>query len=219
MDNLARKRIEEISSSSQVVAEMDKTTHHIFPVSVDPDEGKSLQKLVKKENPEIVIEIGLGYGFAALNVFAAKNLSEESKFRFITIDPNQERGFSNIGLQLLREVEVFDYVEFYSAPSELVLPRLIEAKEEANFAVVDGNHRFEHVFVDLVFLGRLLKPGSLIFLDDLQLRGIQKAVSFFVKNLEWKIEAEASSSKDHHWAALRTRAEILERSYTSFADF
>jgi cephalosporin hydroxylase len=219
MDNLAQKKIEEISSSGQFVARMDKTTHDIFPVSLDPDEGKSLQKLVKKENPETVIEIGLGYGFAALNVFAATNLSKKSEFRFITIDPSQERRFSNIGLQLLREIEVFDYVEFYSAPSELVLPRLIEAKEEANFAVVDGNHRFEHVFVDLFFLGRLLEPGSLIFLDDLQLRGIQKAVSFFVKNLEWKIEAEVNSSKDHHWAALRTRPEILERSYASFTDF
>ena len=88
-----------------------------------------------------------------------------------------------------------------------------------NFAIVDGNHRFEHVFVDLFFLGRILKPGSLIFLDDMQLLGIKKAVSFFVKNLEWKIEKEAHSSKYHKWAVLRTRPEALERSYDSFTDF
>ena len=219
MDNLAKKKIEEISSSGQVVAEMDKTKHDIFPVSLDPDGGKSLQKFIQDEDPQRVIEIGLGYGFSALNVFAAKDLSKKSDFRFITIDPNQESRFSNVGLQLLREIDVFEYVEFHNDSSELVLPRLIMTKEKADFAVVDGNHRFEHVFVDLFFLGRILKPGSLIFLDDMQLLGIKKAVSFFVKNLEWKIEKEAHSSKYHKWAVLRTRPEALERSYDSFTDF
>jgi len=219
MDNLAKKKIEEISLSGQVVAEIDKTTHDIFPVSLDPDEGKGLQKLIQDEDPKTVIEIGLGYGFAALNVFAAKDLSKKSDFRFITIDPNQYSRFLNVGLQLLREVGVIEHVDFHKDPSEIALPRLITAKEKAEFAVVDGNHRFEHVFVDLFFLGRVLKPGSLIFLDDIQLPGIKKAVSFFVKNLEWKIEKEAHSSKYHKWAVLRTRPEPLERSYDSFTDF
>jgi predicted O-methyltransferase YrrM len=219
MNNLAQKKIEEICSSGQFVAEMDKTTHDIFPVAIDPGEGKSLQVFIRDEDPETVIEIGLGYGFAALNVFAAKELPGKSNFRFITIDPNQESGFANIGLQILREIKVIKYVEFYSARSELVLPRLIEEKEKADFAIVDGNHRFEHVFVDLFFLGQLLEPGSLIFLDDLQLPGIKKAVSFFVNNFEWQIEAEASISKEHHWAALRTRSEVLERNYDDFTDF
>jgi len=219
MENLAKKKIEEISSSGRVVAELDKTAHDIFPVSLDPDGGESLQKFVQNENPQKVIEIGLGYGFAALNVFAAKELSEKSDFRFITIDPNQDSRFSNIGLQLLREVRVFGRAEFHKEPSEIVLPRLIVAKEKADFAVVDGNHRFEHVFVDLFYLGRILEGGSLIFLDDMQLPGIKKAVSFFVRNLEWKIEKESSSSKYHEWAALRTRPKTLERSYDSFTDF
>jgi predicted O-methyltransferase YrrM len=219
MDNLAQNKIEEISSSGKYVAEMDKAAHDIFPVAIDPDEGRSLQKFITDENPKTVIEIGLGYGFAALNVFAVKKLSKKSDFRFITIDPNQESGFSNIGLQLLREIKVIDYIEFYSVRSELVLPRLIEAKENADFAIVDGNHRFEHVFVDLFFLGQLLEPGRLIFLDDFQLPGIKKAVSFFVNNLEWQIEAEARTSKEHHWAALRTRPKVLARNYDAFTDF
>jgi len=219
MDNLAKKKIKEISSSGRVVAEMDKTTHDIFPVSLDLEGGKSLQKFIQDENPQTVIEIGLGYGFAALNVFAAKDLSKKNDFRFITIDPKQKNRFSNIGLQLLRKVDVFEYVEFHNDSSELTLPRLIMAKEKADFAIVDGNHRFEHVFVDLFFLERILKGGSLIFIDDMQLPGIKKAVSFFVKNLEWKIEKEAHDSKHHKWAALRIRPETLERSYDSFTDF
>ena len=71
----------------------------------------------------------------------------------------------------------------------------------------------------LYYLAFLKQTGSIIFLDDLQLPGIHKVVSFFEKNLEWKIEAEGSISKDHHWAALRTRFEVLERNFDAFTDF
>ncbi len=136
MDNIAKKKIDEIYSTGQVVSEFDKTTHTIFPVSIDPVEGKSLQEVVKQENPKTVIEIGLGYGFAALNVFAGINISKGKDFRYITIDPNQESRFSNIGLQLLQEIEASDCVEFHNSLSELVLPHLIEANEKADFAIV-----------------------------------------------------------------------------------
>ena len=107
MENLTQNKIKEIASSGKVIAEMDSKVHEIFPVSLDPVEGKSLQKIIQEEDPNTVIEIGLGYGFAALNIFAAKDLSSKRNFRFITIDPNQDSWFSNIGLQLLREVDVF----------------------------------------------------------------------------------------------------------------
>jgi hypothetical protein len=37
MNNLALNKIDEISSSSQFAAEMDKTTHDILPVAIAPD--------------------------------------------------------------------------------------------------------------------------------------------------------------------------------------
>ncbi|MFO0703047.1 MAG: class I SAM-dependent methyltransferase [Candidatus Andersenbacteria bacterium] len=218
MGNLVHEKIE-IASSGRVVADLDKVTHEVFPVSIDPKEGVKLQRDNQEENPGTVVEIGLGYGFAALNVIAGMNLAEKSKFRLLTIDPNQKNRFANLGLQLLREVGAYRQIEFHEEPSEFVLPRLLKAGESADFAVVDGNHRFEHVFVDLFFLGSLLKPGSLIFLDDLQLPGIRKAVSFFTKNLGWKVEAESNTSVNHHWCTLRTRTKVLERKFDSFTDF
>lgn len=219
MENLAKQKIKDIVATGHVTAAMDKSKRKIFPVSIDPAEGEGLQEIVQQEKPHTIIETGLGYGFAALNVFAAKKFPVEDKFRFITIDPNQEKGFANIGLQLLRESEVLKYVEFHETPSEIVLPHLLEDGRQADFAVVDGNHHFEHVFVDLFYLGRILKPGSLIFLDDLQLPGIRKVTSFFINNLGWKMEKEVHSSPYHHWGTLRTRNIVLERNFDAFTNF
>jgi hypothetical protein len=47
---------------------------------------------------------------------------------------------------------------------------------------VDGNRRFDAVFVDLYYLGRLLRLSSVIFLDDYQLPGAARAAAFFIAN-------------------------------------
>jgi hypothetical protein len=42
-------------------------------------------------------------------------------------------------------------------------------------AFLDGNHRFEGVFLDLVYSGRLLREGGIVFADDTQLAGVRRA--------------------------------------------
>ena len=73
-----------------------------------------------------------------------------------------------------------------------------------DFAFVDGNHRFDGVFLDLIYLGRLLRGGSVIFLDDYQLPAIRTAVSFCTRNLQWTIEEDDVADDTHHWVVVRT---------------
>ena len=86
-------------------------------------------------------------------------------------------------------------------------------------AVVDGNHRFDAVFVDLFYLGRLLRPAGIVFVDDYHLPGIAKAVCFFVTNRGWSIEETSAAEDRHHWAVLRTSAGPDTRPFDHFADF
>jgi hypothetical protein len=69
------------------------------------------------------------------------------------------------------------------------------------------------VFVDLVYLGRLVRPGGLVFLDHYQLPSIRSAVSFFTKNLGWTIEESSTNDDHHHWAVLRTAHIPTERPF------
>ena len=88
-----------------------------------------------------------------------------------------------------------------------------------DLAFVDGNHRFDGVFVDLVYLGRLVRPGGIVFLDNYQLPTVARAVSFFLTNLSWTLE-EVSAADDHHqWAVLRTSAVPDARAFDFYVEF
>jgi len=213
------QRIKAISETGSVRAALDGTQHDIFPVAIDLAEGMALQRWVRAEQPSSVIEIGLGYGFATLNALSALLSLGDETARYFAIDPNQAARFSNIGVDSLYEFFDADRIEVSQQPSEFILPKLTEQGRTFDFAIVDGNHRFDGVFLDLFFLEKLIAPGKMIFLDDYQLPGIRKVVDFFVKNLEWTLEEVSESSKYHQWAVVRTRSERLDRAYDFFVDF
>jgi hypothetical protein len=89
------------------------------------------------------------------------------------------------------------------------LSRLIDAR----------NHRFEGVFLDLVYLGRLVRPGGIVFLDDYQLPAVARAASFCLANLGWALEDASTDDDLHHWAVLRTAARPPHRPFDHFVDF
>ena len=88
-----------------------------------------------------------------------------------------------------------------------------------DFAFVDGNHRFDRVFLDLVYLGRLLRPGGVAFVDDVQLRAIARAIEFLTSNRSWKVEERSAADPEHQWAVLRTPMEPDELGFADFRDF
>ena len=97
-------------------------------------------------------------------------------------------------------------MELHRDESQIVLPRLLSEGRSFDFAFVDGNHRFDGVFLDLVYLGRLVRPGGVVFLDDFGLPAIARAVSFFLTNRGWTLE-DAARDELHEWAVLRTGTE------------
>ena len=121
--------------------------------------------------------------------------------------------------ETLEQAGVRDLVEFHRERSEVVLPRLLAEGRDFDLAFIDGNHRFEGVFLDLVYSGRLLSPGSVVFIDDLQLPAVRKAAQFCRSNLGWTTEDEGREG-EHEWAVLRTGPrEAFNRPFDSFVEF
>jgi predicted O-methyltransferase YrrM len=203
----------------KAVAHSDGSLHTLFPVAIGPAEGGSLREWVKREGAAQTVEIGLGYGISALFVCAGLLANGISGARHAVIDPHQETEFANLGRQLLEEAGVWDLVDFHPEESQIVLPRLLGEKRRFDLAFVDGNHRFDGVFLDLVYLGRLVRPGGIVFVDDLQLRSVARAVSFCVTNLAWEIEEDARADDLHHWVVLRTTRDPVPRSFDHYVDF
>lgn len=211
--------IERIGRDGQVTAVADRSSHQIFPVAMSTAEGEALRHWIVSEGATRTIEVGLGYGVAAL--FACDGLLSvgSALARHVTIDPFQESGFADIAVQLLEEAGVADMVELHREESQLVLPRLVGAGSSFDVGIVDGNHRFDRVFVDLFYLNRLIRPGGIVFLDDVQLPAVARASAFFVTNLDWRRELVSGDDPLHQWAVLRTAAEPDRRAFTHFVEF
>jgi predicted O-methyltransferase YrrM len=208
-----------------VTAEADRQPRELFPTAIDPNEGVALHEWVRRERALRTLECGLGFAISTLFIVEALLENGESG-RHVASDPFQSSAlpthsttYASVGLQILEEAGVRDIVEFFPEESQVVLPRLLAKGRHFDLAFIDGNHRFEGVFLDLIYSGRLVKEGGIVFVDDMQLPGVERAVRFCVSNLGWRIEDEGQEPS-HEWCVLRTGShDVFLRPMTEFAEF
>lgn len=211
--------IERLVRDGTAVARSDGTLHSLFPVAASAAEGEALREWVLRERAARTIEIGLGYGISALHVCEGLLANADPAARHVAIDPYQAKRFSNCALQFLEEAGVAGMVEHHAQESLIALPRLLGEARSFDLAFVDGNHRFDGVFPDLVFLVRLVRAGGIVFLDDYQLPAVARATSFFVTNLGWTLEEVSAADDFHQWAVLRTSVVPDKRAFDYYVDF
>jgi predicted O-methyltransferase YrrM len=189
-----------------------------FPIAIGPREGEALRGWVQREGAQRTLETGLGYAVSTLFICEGL-LANGVGGRHVAIDPRLPGSHVDAGLDTLEQAGVRELVEFYAEGSEVVLPRLLAEGREFDLAFIDGNHRFEGVFLDLVYSGRLLKEGGIVFVDDMQLPAIRRAVGFCTANLDWVPEDEGKEG-EHEWIVLRTGSQdVFARPFDEFADF
>ncbi len=133
--------------------------------------------------------------------------------------PSKWEVFANCGLQVLEEAGVRSLVEYHDEISQIVLPAFLKEQRQFDFGFVDGNHRFDSVFLDLFYLGRLVRKGGIAALDDYNLPGIKRAISFFTTNLGWVIEEHSPPEDQHEWVVLRTSVREDTRHFHYFVEF
>ena len=214
-----RQVIERLGRDGTVVARADGTLHHLFPVAVGAAEGEALREWISRERATRTIEIGLGYGISALFVCEGLVRNGDAAARHVVVDPYQATRFGNCGLQVLEEAGVASLVEHHAEESQIALPRFLSKGRRFDLAFVDGNHRFDGIFLDLVYLGRLLHPGAIVLVDDYQLPAIAHAASFCLTNLGWTLEQVSPVDELHQWAVLRTSAVPDKRSFDDYVEF
>ena len=211
--------IERLIRDGTAVARSDGTVHNLFPIAITAAEGEALGSWVSSEGATRTIEVGLGYGLSALFICEALVSGGDSSARHVALDPNQESSFADCGLQFLDEAGLGELVEFHAEESQIALPRFVAEGRSFDLAFVDGNHRFDRVFLDLVYLGRLVRPGGIVFIDDYQLPAVARAAAFCLTNLGWKSEEVSVADDLHQWAVLRTSLVPDTRTFDHFVEF
>jgi predicted O-methyltransferase YrrM len=222
VETAASAQIEQVLADLLGSGEMqadDGTVHRLFPVAISAAEGQELRDWVVREDAKSTIEVGLAYGVSGLFICQGLVMNGDDEARHTVLDPNQATRFANCGLKALARAGVAHMVEHLPDESQTALPRFVAEGRRFDFAFVDGNHRYDAVFLDLIYLGRLVRGGGIIFLDDYQLPAVARAVSFCVTNLDWTVEKVSSPDAHHQWAVVRTPAKPKERAFDYFVDF
>jgi predicted O-methyltransferase YrrM len=160
----------------------------LAPHSIERAQGEALRDLAIDEGAERTIEVGLALGMSAL--FLCQAVLPRGG-RHVAIDPFQAESWNGAGLRTLREAGVEELVEVIEDESQLALPRLVAEGREFDFAFVDGDHRFEGVFLDLYFMTRLVRPGGLVVVDDMWMPAVRTAVAYVERNLGATLETDA----------------------------
>ena len=227
MEPLERVRTvrERLMASGTVVAP-DGGVREIFPVAIGRREGAALRDLVIEAGALRTFETGLGFAVSTLCICEGLLVNGPGATH-VAMDPFQMKHaptsgttYAGIGLRTLEEAAVRSLVEFHGQESQIVLPRLLEQGRTFDLAFIDGSHRFEAVFLDLVYAARLMPDGALVFVDDTQILSVRRAMEFCIDNLGWAIDGVGSEGDDHAWTVLRTGPDLrLVRSFTDFADF
>ncbi|HET7869628.1 MAG TPA: class I SAM-dependent methyltransferase [Actinomycetota bacterium] len=157
---------ERLIAAGTVLAHADGVSRDLFPVAIGPEEGRALRDWVGNEGAVRTLETGLGFAISTLFIIEGL-LANGRSGRHVATDPYQFVGlpmhattYVGVGLQILEEAGVRDLVEFYPEESLIVLPRLLAEGREFDFAFLDGNHRFEGAFLDLIYSGRLLRRAG-----------------------------------------------------------
>lgn len=181
--------------------------------SVSRRRGETIRDLVMSTGAASTIEVGLAWGLSCLFLCEGLLRSGCDTPRHLAIDPFQNSSWGNAGLILTRRAGLAPIVEFLELDSKVALPRLMDVGDRFDFGFVDGDHKFESVFTDLLFMTRLVKPGGLIVVDDVWMPAIRLAIAYFEENLGLELLADAAPNA-FRWASRRRWPRVSVRSGT-----
>ncbi len=135
-----------------------------------------IQAWIETHNPQRLLEIGLGYGISALFICdALQAIGNNTTYHII--DSFQSSVYKATGLFNLNNADFEDVYTFHEERSEICLPELLKQGFRFDFALIDGNHTFDHTLIDFFYVNRMLEVGGIVIFDDIQMPSIQKVVA------------------------------------------
>ena len=149
--------------------------------AIDKDSGEFIFNIVINTSPDQTLEVGLAQGASTLHFLTA--LKFIRKGRHTAIDPLQS-GFSDVGLSEMSRLGLDNRLRFFRERSDIVLPKLRENNETFQVCLIDGDHRFDAVFVDFYMIDKVLDIGGFIIFDEAGTGPTEKVISFIKNNLK-----------------------------------
>jgi predicted O-methyltransferase YrrM len=165
-------------------------------------DAREVSDLAASEAVRTTLEVGLGLGLGTLSLCEALLRVGRPGPRHVVVEAFPD-DFGGAGTRTVRAAGLEDMVELVEEESQIALPRFASEGRSFDLALIDGDHRFEGVFLDLCFADRLVRPRGLVIVDDMWLPAIRLAVSYVERNLGWEL-LPAAMTRAFRWRRFRS---------------
>lgn len=142
---------------------------------IKSNEAEFIYQFLIEKKLSRTLETGFAYAKSASHIIAATGAMH------IAIDPFQVK-YQNLGKANITALDLDSFLELHEDYSHSVLPKLVDQKKKFDFIFIDGDHKFDGVFVDFYYADLLLENGGYILLHDTWMRSTQLVISFVRKN-------------------------------------
>lgn len=139
--------------------------------------GERLIAEIARHDAPRVIETGAGAStllFCTLEPQAVTSIAPDAALRDRMLAAASEREIST------------ERLDFICDRSELALPKLAEAGERFDVALIDGSHNWPAVFVDFCYLNLMMPVGGAMLVDDVQLYSVAQLYNLLRKQEEYE---------------------------------
>ena len=189
------------SNNIKVIDDNAATREIGFDCSVLEEQGYFLYELAKQIKPVNSLEVGLAWGGSAVHILCA--LHENGAGHHTALDPFQV-DWSNIGVREADRLGLGGRFTCVRERSEAALPRYLSEGRRFQYVFIDGDHRFDAVFVDFFYCQKILDVGGVLILDDAASHTVETVTSFIDSNMS---NLERIPSPHNRFAAYRKSAE------------
>jgi predicted O-methyltransferase YrrM len=146
-------------------------------------EARYIRDLIVENDFRTCLETGVAYGASTVAICAGLAAIEArgGGVKHYGVDPCQVQTYRGAAIVALRECGLDHIFELCEGPGHLMLPKLIERGVTVDFVFIDGMHTFDYTLIDLFFSDKLLRPGGIICVHDMNLPSKKKALRYLMR--------------------------------------
>lgn len=186
---------------------------------VSSEEVEFIQSLIVDRKFETCVETGVAYGISTVAICQALSVHGDA-CRLYGIDPCQYSDYDGAALAALKECGLTAFFELLNGPSHEMLPGLLARKVKIDLAFIDGWHTFDYTLLDVFYADKMLRPGGVLLIHDMDLPSKRKVWGFLKTHRKYKrIKYLTGTSKASHLAKLFSGLLTGKRSVVKTAAF
>lgn len=150
--------------------------------SISLPHAEALFETVRRQRPEVAIEVGMAFGVSTLAILTALR---ELGGRLVSIDPSQSSVWKGAGLEAVARAGLAEHHELIEDYDYNALPRLLASGTRCELAYIDGWHTFDHAFLDWWYVDKMLSVGGVVGMNDCGWPAVNKVIRFLLGHREY----------------------------------